>query len=1056
MLTAVAACFLTSLPCLSEPAELQALRLAIEDLSATFGERYPQRFAEDLKALENRDAIAQKTPEFAAALGRLRDEALLANPLLDFDRLLFVRRAPNQMGLPQNWQGNCAIPSTGYDNELVVLSPVRPTGAASTLFKPEAGRFIGDVDLHFDGTRMLVSMPDARHRWAIWELGLDAKVLRQLSPTDEPDADWYDACYLPDGRIIFGGTACYQGVPCVGGGNRVANLYLLDPATQKVRQLTFDQDHDWCPTVLNNGRVVYTRWEYSDTPHYFTRILFHMNPDGTEQVEFYGSNSYWPNSLFYARPVPGHASMMVAIVSGHHGAARMGELVLLDPAKGRSENGGVVQRMPGRSQPVPARIEDQLVENSWPKFLHPYPLSDKYFLVSAQPNAGSAWGLYLVDAFDNMVLLREEQGRALLEPVPLRATPAPPVIPDKVDTTQTEAVVYLQDIYEGPGLEGMPRGSVKRLRVYELHYAYPQMGGHINIGIDGPWDARRMLGTVAVNEDGSASFRVPANRPLAVQPLDAEGKALQVMRSWFTAMPGEKLSCVGCHESQNRVPAPKSMLAATLPIQSIEPWHGPARPFSFSREVQPVLDKHCVGCHNGEARADGQMIPNFDAHQPESVVARKEAKQPARRPQRNVGGFEFTATYAALHPYVRRAGPESDYRLQFPAEWHADTSELVQMLKQGHHGVKLDAESWDRLVTWIDLNVPDHGTWSEHRPIPGNFRQRRIAALAKYANRPDDPEAYPEVRTTSTSSQINPVSPAAVVGTTSTPALRSFSERGSSPIKNFPFTAAEAKQLQATAGYPAKLKQPLPDHLAMQLTLVPSGEFVNSAGERVRLDPLYMGAYEVSNAEFAAFNPRHDSGYISEFNKDQTTRGAVANQPKQPVLRVSHQEAMAYCRWLSEKTGRTFRLPSEMEWEWACRAGTDTSWNFGTDGRAFSKHANLADARLLALCRRDSPGWIPVIATENDGAVVTATVGRYQPNAWGLHDMHGNAAEWTSSQDQGRFIVRGGSFYDRPHRATSTACATYPAWYKIYNTGFRVVCEPLPSDKGPLQARAQP
>ena len=180
-----------------------------------------------------------------------------------------------------------------------------------------------------------------------------------------------------------------------------------------------------------------------------------MNPDGTEQMEFYGSNSYWPNSLFYARPIPRHPSMFVGIVGGHHGVPRMGEMVLFDVGHGRRESGGAVQRIPGHGKKVEsatdARYEstlivDNLVDNSWPKFLHPYPLSDKYFLVACQPTAQSLWGIYLADVFDNMLLIKQMPGYALLEPVPFRATPKPPVIPSKVDLDREDAVVFLCDI----------------------------------------------------------------------------------------------------------------------------------------------------------------------------------------------------------------------------------------------------------------------------------------------------------------------------------------------------------------------------------------------------------------------------------------------------------------------------------------------------------------------------------------------------------------------------------------------------------------------------------
>ena len=342
-----------------------SLRAAITDLSQAFGDRYP----DGKKFLQRLDALGAQPA--ADALAALRREALLANPLLDIDRLMVVRRKADgpSLGLPQNWQGNCSLPRTGYQDSIAVLAKPRAGGPCTTLFKPEKPVMVADVDLHFDGTRMVFSMLGSHNRWQIWECLTDGSGLRQVSPGTEPDVDNYDPCYLPDGRIIFASTRVFQGVPCVSGGSSVANLFTMNADGSGIRQLCFDQDHNWCPTVLNNGRILYTRWEYSDTPHYFTRILMHMNPDGTGQTEFYGSNSYWPNSLFYARPLPGSASKVVAVVSGHHGVPRMGELVVLDSAAGRREADGVVQRIPGHNKPVPAAIIDQLVANSWPTTL---------------------------------------------------------------------------------------------------------------------------------------------------------------------------------------------------------------------------------------------------------------------------------------------------------------------------------------------------------------------------------------------------------------------------------------------------------------------------------------------------------------------------------------------------------------------------------------------------------------------------------------------------------------------------------------------------------------
>jgi len=1022
-----------------------ATRRAIKDLVQTYGPKYRggaeflkqmDRFDREIAAIEEAVAggdkkAAEKIPELAGRFRTFREKALLANPLLDFDKLLILRRkANNRLGLPQNWQGNCALPKNGYENEIAVLSPVTPEGSLTTLYKPEGGLFVGDVDLHFDAKKMLFSMPGTANRWQIWEIGADGSGLRQVTTGEHADVDNYDACYLPDGRIIFGSTRCFHGVPCVGGNNTVANLFIMDNQGGSVRQLCFDQDHDWCPVVLNNGRVLYARWEYSDSPHYFTRLLFSMNPDGTNQMEYYASNSMWPNSTFYARPIPDHPTKIVAVISGHHGVPRMGELLVFDPARGRHQAEGAVQRIPGYGKKVEPRIADGLVNGSWPKFLHPYPLSENYFLVSCQPHSKALWGLYLVDTFDNMLLLREEPGYVYFEPVPLKTTPTPPAVPDRIDLRRKDALVYLSDVYFGKGLQDVPRGTVKQLRVYEFHFAYPRMGGHINIGIDGPWDARRILGTVPVEQDGSASFRVPANTPIAVQPLDEDGRSLQVMRSWFTAMPGETLSCVGCHESQNSTPPTRGAVAFNRAPSRIEPWYGPARGFGFKREVQPVLDKYCIGCHDG-TKPDR---PNFAVDGP--------------------GKFRnFTPSYVALHPYVRRPGPESDYFMQKPLEFHAGTSELIQMLEKGHHNVKLDAEAWDRLVTWIDLNVPDHGTWHEHRGIASEFDKRRQEMRSLYAGIDMNPEEI----------VLPDQPPVEFVKPQPEPKRPALNLRAA----GWPFDAAEAQTRQAAAGEPTEMQIELAEGVSLDMTLIPAGEFVIGGADgavdeypsaKVRVErPFYMGKFEITNAQYSLFDATHDSAYISVLNKDQGNRGEAANRPRQPVIRVTWARAMAFCQWLSAKTGKKFTLPTEAQWEFACRAGTDTPLNYGDCDADFARLANLADQRVHSLCRRDSPKWIPNAPAVNDGLVISGDVGRYEPNAFGLCDMHGNVAEWTRTayrpypydpadgrdapQATGTKSVRGGSWYDRPKRARSGFRMHYQPWQRVYNVGFRVVME---------------
>ncbi len=1025
--------------------EIAPLRRALEDLNATYGKLYVggAGFLERLNAFEASVPKIKKALEAGdlnaiAALDRfetLRRDALLANPVLDFERILLIRRGEGNLCLPQNWQGNSSInPRT--DNEIAVLSLKERDGALRTVYRPASPLFVGDVDLHFDADRMLFSSIGTHNHWQVFEVKTDGTGLRQVSPADEPDIDSYDPMYLPDDRIIFNSTSTFQGVPCVGGSDFVANLHIMNADGTKIRRLCFDQDNDWCPTMLPNGRVLYLRWEYTDSAHYFSRVLMSMNPDGTGQSEFYGSNSYWPNSLFYARPFPGSATRFVGIVTGHHGVPRMGELVLFDLAQGRQEDTGAVRRIPGYGKPFKGVIKDTLVDESWPKFLHPYPLSDKYFLVSGKPTPDAKWGIYLVDVFDNLLLLKEEAGYAMLEPLPFRKSEKPPVLQDRVNLADKGATVFMQDVHFGNGLTGVPRGTVKNLRVYQYEYSYRNQGGHYFVGMEGGWDVHRILGTVPVRADGSAMFRIPANTAVAVQPLDQEGKALQQMRSWFVGMPGEYVSCFGCHERQN-ASAPLSMAeAARQKPSEIAPWYGPKRGFGFVREVQPVLDKYCSGCHDGRQGrpnlADSTIIPTSGGISP------------------------LPKSYLELHPYVRRNGPEGDYHTLTPLEFHADTSRLVQMLRKGHHNVKLDAEAWDRLITWIDLNVPAYGTFHEVAPIPGDFEKRRYECKVKYAGVEEDIEAIPPGPATR---------PDFVKPEPEDPRPERLALAG------WPMSLAEARQRQQDLGETV-LRADLGNGIRMAFRKVPAGQFAmgDVDGEldefpmaAVKIpEPFWIGETEVSLEQYQQFDPNHRNGYYDMHYKDQVKPGYLMDSPKKPAIRVSWQQAMAFCEWLSARLDRPVTLPTEAEWEWACRAGTGTPMFYGGLDTDFSRYANLADATIKELAvsgvdpqpiRNPDKFWdfVPKEGRYDDGVLHLSDCGQYEPNAWGLYDMIGNVAEWTLDEYaaypyrhsgkpvNGRKVARGGSWAERPKESRASSRVDYPAWQRVYNVGIRVV-----------------
>ena len=1042
----------------------RALAMAVDDLVATFGRRHLRgsEFRRQMKALREAHGklLTSGAPKaamekLAADFRRLRSDALLANPLLDFDRLLLVKRGAGKLALPANYHSNSSLPPAGYDNEIAVLSPVRPGGKLTTLYRPTGGRFVGDVDLHFDADRLLFSMPRPDGRWRVFEVRTDGSGLRELPFIDEPDVDSYDACYLPNGRIVFTSTAPFTGVPCVRGSAHVANLYLREP-DGSVRQLTVEQDHDWCPTMLPNGRVLYLRWEYTDIPHAFSRILFHMNPDGSEQMAYYGSNSYWPASMFYARPIPGQPTKVVAVVGGHHDLPRVGDLVIFDAGKSGFEADGAVQRIPGWGRKVQPALLDLPIAQSWPKFLHPYPLSAKHFLVSCKPSPGRPWGVYLADVFDNLVLIHEQRGFALLEPIPLRKTARPPVVPDRTDPARRDAQVLLVDVYTGPGLAGVPRGTIKALRLVTYHFAYQGMGGEPDaMGVDGPWDVKQVLGTVPVHEDGSARFRVPAYTPVAIQPLDAEGKAVQLMRSWLTAMPGEVLSCVGCHEPQHAAPPVRRTLALERPAAGIRPWRGPVRGFDFRREVQPVLDRYCVGCHDGKPRRSGRSIPDLTDRPPVPTMANRHSYNLAAR---------FTPSYYELRKQVRTPTRESDLHLLRPWEFHADTTRLVQMLAKGHHNVRLDAEAWDRLVTWIDLGAPAHGTWTA---ICGPDRvrhqwRRRREMRKRYTGMEDDPEALPAPQAPS----VGPVVPEPWTAAKAAPVPA---------CPGWPFDAREARRRQQAGDGPIALSIPLADGVALELVRIPAGEFVMGQADaclderppcRVRIAaPFWLGRFEVTNEQFALFDPSHDSGlehgdYI-QFSPGE--RGWTLSRRKQPVVRVPWRQAVAFCRWLSARAGRPFTLPTEAQWEYACRAGAATPWSYGTPDTDFAPFANVSDATHQAIDpfgwsgrSQVIPPWRPADTRFNDHSRVSAPVGSYRANPWGLCDMHGNVAEWTLSayrpypyrEDDGRNeptangkrVVRGGSWYDRPGRCRSAFRQSYLPDQGVYDVGFRVAC----------------
>lgn len=1046
---------------------MEAIRLAYEDMKRIEGfdavkylpilTELEQQVKQGFGNIYSGDEAVLANAEKAVANKRA---ILLANPLLNGDKILTVRyqlgnrdrraMAPELGTQSNNWSNQESARRKGFNADIVELSNLRDEVQIRTIYKPDNTSFIADLKLHWDGDRAMFTQTMSDNRWNVFEVKLNNGDCKKLIDNPEPDLEFYDGTYLPDGRIIANSNIGYQGVPCVNGSDPVGNMVLYTPQSKNLRRLTFDQDANWNPVIMNNGRVMYTRWEYTDLTHYYTRIVMNMNPDGTEQKALYGSGSMFPNSTFDVQPLPGYASAFVGIISGHHGVARSGRLILFDPAKARKGAAGMLQEIPHRNRPIVEEVKDRLVDGVWPQFIKPSPLNDTYFLVAAKLDKNDLWGIYLVDKFDNVTCLHKMEGEGYISPIAVRKTVTPPAIPDRVKLDDKQATVFIQDIYEGEGLKGIPRGTVKSLRLHAYEYAYVQtQSDHNWHGIQSGWDIKRMLGTVPVEEDGSVIFKIPANTPVSIQPLDKDGVAVQWMRSWLTGQPGEIVSCVGCHEDQNQIVIPKRVIASQKAPHALTPPEGGTRSFTFDLEVQPILDRACIACHNGEGKA-------FDLR-----GGKKD-------------GRGYGTSYLNLHPYVHRQGGEGDMVVLYPYEYHPNTSELVRLLKKGHYNVQLTDAEWRKIYNWIDYNAPDKGYFNANVlksfPYQGYDQiERRKQLTDKYAGGAGvdwKKEIADYAAQLKNKGEIKPVMPKKV-----SPVKEKVLK-----VKGWPFAPDRVKEMLADEKETVKVLEIAPG-VQMTFVRIPAGEFVMGSyhGEpdtypttKVKIDKAFwMGELEVTNQQYNTIFPQHDSRYVDQQWKDHVVPGYPANKPEQPVIRVSYNDAMEYCKILSQKTGLNITLPTEAQWEWACRGGSDEDFWFGNLNADFGKKDNLADVTTNKFAvsgvdpqpmSPESPWYkyytfLPKAANVDDGSLVQVGGKKYEANPFGLYCMHGNVAEWTRSdyvpypykenpkKVSEYKVVRGGSYIERPKYSTAYSRKGFYPYQCVFNVGFRVIIE---------------
>ena len=618
-------------------------------------------------------------------------------------------------------------------------APDGPFAAVSELIETDTGGIIRDPALSYDAKRLLFAWrADKSDRYyKIHEMDLSTGKTRLITGADTYGAS-YEPCYLPDGNILFVSSRVVQSVDCAG--PDVSNFFVCDADGKRVRRVGFDQVHTLWPAVLDDGRVVYMRWDYNDRSQIYTQGLLQMNPDGTGQMEFYGNNTWEPTTFFHPRGIPGTSKVVVAL-GGHHNP-QCGKLAVVDNSKARQGLDGVTELPSGR---VPTYRRADRYAQTGDQYCYPFPLDDSSLLVSYDPigyhihgggrrldnKAAMRFHVYFMTFDGKREVLSADTRISSCQPIPIIARTPPPPRATGLDYRKTTGTFYLQDVYHGPGLKGISRGTIKKLRVVAIRYREMNIGANgssgkgggarvvtpIAIGT-GAWDVKAILGDATVQADGSAFFEVPARTPVYFQALNAKNQTIQTMRSWATLMPGEQMSCVGCHEDPNSVPLSggKVTLALAAGAQKLEPFHAPARGFSFPKEIQPILDKHCVRCHRAGGKSGKVPLTAEPVHDP--------------RAKRNWSRAYVTLTRAKdsrgkSNEIVNWISNSSEPCMIPPRYGGSTRSKLIAMHEKGHQKVKLSRQELDKLAAWIDLVVPFCGDYVEANAW--TERERQVA-----------------------------------------------------------------------------------------------------------------------------------------------------------------------------------------------------------------------------------------------------------------------------------------------------------------------------------------
>ncbi len=614
-------------------------------------------------------------------------QRLLDGPMADVDEIVFATRVPGRdhwyvtFG---NYAGHGEDPARlaykkedgvywGYGDGGRLCRMNLRSGELQVLLDDPAGG-VRDPQLHYDGRKILFSYrPGGTRVFHLYEIDIDGNDLVQL--TDGPDDD-IEPTYLPGGGIIFGSSRCRRFVNCWH--TRVAALYRCDGDGGNIRMLSSNNDHDNTPWTLPDGRILYMRWEYVDRSQVHFHHLWTCNPDGTGQMVYYG-NELGGIAMLDAKPIPGTKKTVVSFSPGHGRPEHLGYVTVVDPSRGPDV------------QQSALRISK---DSNWKD---PYAISEDCFLVAHRR------GLFVMDGQGETELIYElpesDQHMQCHEPRPLRARPREAVIPSRVDLSKPTGELVLQDVYHGRNMAGVQAGEIKKLLVLQqVPKPVNFSGGMQPLTIGGSFTLAKIVGEVPVEPDGSAYMEVPALRSLFFVALDENDLAVKRMQSFVIVQPGEKLSCVGCHEQRNQVPhfAP-TLTALEQPPHLVRPISDVPQVLDFPRDIQPILDRRCVECHNPDRR-EGLVDLTGDR----------------------------TAMYSVSYWTMQTRGLVADgrnrvYSNTAPRKIGSSASRLMTLIDGSHYDAKLTPHEAKLVRLWIETGATYPGTYASlgcgHYPV---------------------------------------------------------------------------------------------------------------------------------------------------------------------------------------------------------------------------------------------------------------------------------------------------------------------------------------------------